>query len=700
MTSPPAPDRDGQPRTITAADVVIHQALHGYNHGHRLLAASHDMADEDLRLVDRLSDASGPRPITGNDGYLTGYPLPSGAGYALAMTWYVPDAPRPNVVVTHTLLVPPAALNLTSPSALAALLVPPTPQRDYTVPLAIPDGSYAAHLPDDDAQLRPLLAGLYQPAATPSISEVWFAEPNVEHRNAICLAVWDQQWPRLRSAFAFCAGAVESRQLADRPFDVLGTPPGSRGLPARPDDTLRPDVIDALLADLRAPGALREFLRVVGPDSSRRRVMPLFVETFLLATGAAADPADVLRHLTRRAPRPTSMRRLKRSVLGPRDGLLRSASPVEVLHAVLAAPVARHVLADDAGLDGWAAAAWLQAPDATLESLLTIPGEQAGDDADVDVGTVPALTKSGRTVAQVAPGLLEELIARQAGPAHLARLADARPALAGQVLQIHQDDSAWWEAWAALPEETFAVLVTADAVQDHVEPAVNALLSAPDGIARYRWVRDTAGAAAVAALLTRLSVRRAPPPAWLRVLAEHRDFLADILNSPRTSRQLTVALDAVPDTDFAKRTGWTTWQPVAERPAGWSGSARRCAVLYIASTQHDGDLADRTLAISYERLYQAFAAGGSDDAWHLTAPMTSGKHPAWDRCRRLAHATARTIGDKHGRPRPAVITLLHDHDARAALLQELVEQPRPDRDSGGKSSAHPFEILLKKIRPW
>jgi hypothetical protein len=699
VTSPTAPDRDRQPRTTTA-DVVIHQALHGYNHGHRLLAASHDMADEDLRLVDRLSDASGPRPIPGNDGYLTGYPLPSGAGYALARTWYVTDAPRPNVVLTHTLLLPSAALNLARPSALAALLVPPTPDRDYSVSLTIPAGTDASRPLDDDAQLRSLLAGLYQPASTASISEVWFAEPTVEHRNDICLAVWDQQWPRLRGAFAFCAGAVESRQLTDRPFDLLGTPPGSRGLPALPDDTLRPDVIDALLADLRAPGALREFLRLVGPDSSRRRVMPLFVETFLLATGAAPDPADVLGHLTRRAPRPTSMRRLKRSVLGPRDGLLRSASPVAVLHAVLAAPVAQHVLADDAELDGWAAAAWLQAPDATLESLLTIPSDHAGDAADVDLGTVPALTKSGGTVAQVAPGLLEELIARQAGPAHLARLADARPALAGRLLQIHLDDSAWWEAWAALPEETFAELATADAVRRHLGPAVDALLSAPEGISRYRGVRDTAGAAAVAALLTRLAERRTPPPAWLPVLAEHRDFLAEILTSPRTSRQLTVALDAVPDTEFAKRTGWRIWQPLAERPAGWRSSPRRCAVLYIAATQHDGDLADRTLAISYGRLYHAFATGGSDDAWHLTAPMTSGKHPAWDRCRRLAHATARIIGDKHGRPRPAVVALLSDHDARAALIEELAEQQRPDRDSGGKSSAHPFETLLKKIRPW
>ncbi len=74
----PGPLRPG------AVEPVIHQALHGYDHGHRLLAASRVIPEEDLRLIDRLSDASGPRAVAGNDGYLTGYPLPSGEAYALA----------------------------------------------------------------------------------------------------------------------------------------------------------------------------------------------------------------------------------------------------------------------------------------------------------------------------------------------------------------------------------------------------------------------------------------------------------------------------------------------------------------------------------------------------------------------------------------------------------------------------------------
>ena len=38
------------------------------------------------------------------DGYLTGYPVPDGR-YAFARTWPAWDAPRPNCVWTHTLLI-------------------------------------------------------------------------------------------------------------------------------------------------------------------------------------------------------------------------------------------------------------------------------------------------------------------------------------------------------------------------------------------------------------------------------------------------------------------------------------------------------------------------------------------------------------------------------------------------------------------
>ena len=687
--------------------MVIHQALHGYDHGHRLLTASRVIPDEDLRLIDRLSDASGPRAVSGNDGYLTGYPLPSGDAYALARTWYVKDAPRPNVVLTRTLLLPPLALNLTAPSGLAALLVPTSPGDDHAVTLTPPAGTDKARPVAGHAELDSLLAALYQSSSGPTSSEVWFTDSLVGRRNEVCLAVWDQQWPRLRGVFAFCAGAVDSRQLTNRPFDLLGAPPGAHWLPpVRSVDTLAPDVVTALVADLHRPGMLRDLLRLVGADSSRRRVMSLFVETFLLVNANPLDPEAVLRHLTRRAPRPTSMRRLKQNLLAPKTGLLQPAPPLAVLNAVLAPKVAPHVLAADAGLDTWAARAWEKAPDATLDLLLTLDLADPGASGHTKHGTVRDRPSVGHgTVSQVAPELLGQIVAQQAMPTNLARLTVARPAIAASVLMRHRHEPAWWAAWARLPDDGFTALMSAvsmDNVQDALEPAVDALLKARQGIRRYRAVRDTAGAVAVAALLSRLGARGSPPAAWLPVLAEDPELLVEALGGKRSARELAVAIDAVPDTAFAKRVGWPTWQPLAERPSDWSRTPRRCAVLYIAASQHVGDLSDLTLATSYQALYQAFSAGGADDAWKLTAPLTSSKHNSWDRCRRLAHATARIVGEKHGPPRPAVVARIVDEGARAALVEELIEQnrPEPKGDDRGKDTAHPFEALLKMILPW
>ena len=80
--------------------LVSHQALYGYDDGHRLLAASFEMSSDDRRLLQRQTDT----PDAGLDAewseLLAGYPLPSGR-YAWTMTWPAPEMRRPGCVWTH-----------------------------------------------------------------------------------------------------------------------------------------------------------------------------------------------------------------------------------------------------------------------------------------------------------------------------------------------------------------------------------------------------------------------------------------------------------------------------------------------------------------------------------------------------------------------------------------------------------------------
>src|SRR4051812_5480513 len=91
--------------TQAVGHALVHQTLHGYSEGHRLLAASVALPDDAQHLMLRMSDLSGPQVIQGFEEYLTGYPVPSLSAYAFAKTWYADEMRRPGCVWTHTLLL-------------------------------------------------------------------------------------------------------------------------------------------------------------------------------------------------------------------------------------------------------------------------------------------------------------------------------------------------------------------------------------------------------------------------------------------------------------------------------------------------------------------------------------------------------------------------------------------------------------------
>ena len=86
--------------------MIIEQALHGYNKGHGLLASSSPFKpNDDSSLMSVLSDWTGYRDESGEDAYMTFYPLSHGERYAFAKTWYAAEMERPGCVWTHTLIV-------------------------------------------------------------------------------------------------------------------------------------------------------------------------------------------------------------------------------------------------------------------------------------------------------------------------------------------------------------------------------------------------------------------------------------------------------------------------------------------------------------------------------------------------------------------------------------------------------------------
>jgi len=219
--------------------LVIHQLVHGYEHGHSLLAASTELERSDLDLIGRLSDLSGALgPELEISPYLSLYPLPSRKYFAVAKTWPDEAASRSGCVLTHTILVPLEAWAVDdSPNRFAAALR--NPRRDvlaeYTVAVkSVPEGSrkVATSEPLGDFFIQRYFGEGLAPM-------VWFGALDAE---SAALCVIQALWPSLRARFACCTMALQPRTLGDRPFDLVFSPPA---VFSRFSEFARDHVVDA-----------------------------------------------------------------------------------------------------------------------------------------------------------------------------------------------------------------------------------------------------------------------------------------------------------------------------------------------------------------------------------------------------------------------------------------------------------------------
>jgi hypothetical protein len=286
--------------------VKIHQTLHGYNDGHRLLKASRKAPSDIERLMLVMSDMSGSSMVHGFENYLTGYPLKEIKSYALARTWYAPEMKRPGCVWTHTLIIQNTDLaNISDLWVLTASFLRPSVESKswdiYASPLNLELDDmghrvpgYIARIDSDRFQLlRDCLEGLYgfpQDQVFLPLSKI------SEEFEELTIALWSQQWARLRRGFKFCTGAISDRRLPDGAFDWQIIPRSSArhinlvvknavfvepGTNATGKESLA--WVETALEDLRAarPTNLRRFFRTFGAETSKGRAayVPL-VETF------------------------------------------------------------------------------------------------------------------------------------------------------------------------------------------------------------------------------------------------------------------------------------------------------------------------------------------------------------------------------------------------------------------------------------
>jgi len=286
--------------------VRVHQALHGYSDGHRLLASSVSIPGRDARTMLMMSDASGPAASIDDRGYLTAYPLAEAGYFAIGRTWDAPEMSRPGCVWTHTLLINFSDLpSLATAAALLPLFRRPFGSVDrYEVELSAYPTTTAQELSCDDASVRHLLWGLYARPKQPVISS-WLADAD---REAAALAIWDQQWPRLKRSFRFCTLSFADRSAPGAPFDLQFLPARDRTSRAQFQNALdldrslavSGDWLDEAMNDLREglSGELRQFLKETGGDTGGRDAFVPLVELYMLSRDFGSKPQSVEQAMT------------------------------------------------------------------------------------------------------------------------------------------------------------------------------------------------------------------------------------------------------------------------------------------------------------------------------------------------------------------------------------------------------------------
>ncbi|MFW2831685.1 hypothetical protein [Sphingomonas sp. ID0503] len=615
---------------LNAVRITVDQTLHGYSEGHRLIEGSVKLPQPDARTMLVLSDASGSGRRIPPDGYLTGYPLAEAGKYVLARTWAAPEMSRPGCVWTHSLLIDfPDLARLGSADELLEIFHRPSGigGRGFGSRLKIELTRMPTTIPPHDLARAGEWAGALYGKPKGRI----IGEREGQRDDKLVVALWMQQWPRLRRAFRFCSFSTDDRSTSNEVFDlqlVEGSRSSRSNVPGAilASSVARGDWIQTLLDDLEMPSGsgLRRFLRDVGSDVANGRAAMVPLIQLFEALDPRADPrrlADAVSDL---------------ELLGPGQGRMGRAAAARAIFskpyiadrrlfdfALEQVRSDEDLLGVDASVVGRVLLRWC--PDVLAEELdqadplrRAVSVALAEATADELTAVVANVSVTAAVIITARPDILELPSFWQIGTINVPRLISfltVEPERASRIVRamVHagRDDCAWQAV------ERFGT-----------GPVVTALsgLDANGIRSRAEWVRAFA--------------RRTDDVASLMAsgVLSHRPLLFLLTES--------IDPDAVPNS-----VGTDPWVTAVERTRTSDDVASEdllAAFLFNRARGWRSRSAGRLFFLSVQRIHEAMAAARlSDAAWRLVGPkIPSSMWREWDRCDRLRHAVVDNFLDR------------------------------------------------------
>ncbi|MHC4041336.1 hypothetical protein I3J27_32125 [Bradyrhizobium xenonodulans] len=640
--------------------VPLQQTLHGYSEGHRLLASSIDLPSRDAKTLLMMSDASGPAATIGAEGYLTGFPLVESGHYALARTWPAPELPRPGCVWTHTILIDFSDIpSLSSAGGLLDLFRRPRgDENSYRSPIdhSSSDRSDGFGVPGDLA--KRILSGIYGEPARPIVS----AASDGPTRDALVLAIWAQQWPRLRRAFRFCTLSFADRSSANATFDLQFLPASGRVRPtqfkgavdADRRDFVANDWLEDAVSDLAqgAHGSLRNFLRAAGSDVGGRESFEPLAALHALSLQFDSDPTAVERAIAL----------LERTMATDQGHAARSS----IVRAAAAA-------ADRIGAEG---------QEFVVRNFALIDATEAPAAAErvgsaiwrrdpktlFDIRSDPSKSAiAERAIAALPPASLIEGVSST--PTHLFELLEARPDLA--------TEPAFWSLQGASGSD---VLRLVGSSSDRADDTIEAMIVSGGSLARA--AQTVFGSDRV---LRRLLARSGDLAAdggnrseWLSAVASDSDAVARVLVEEwlDDAQTLEAIARAVSPDSVPNAYGDDPWLVAIRRRSAPLENAYLASFLLIRAlgrrTLQSVDLVQATFDIVYDAAEKRTLP---DDAWRILDRRLDRSYwwEDWDKCVRIRHTVVSMYLDR-GIDALAFVRITERDDFFVALIGALSEK--------------------------
>ena len=659
--------------------VSIHQAIHGYRDGHRLLSSSVSLSADSARAMLVLSDMSGPAMQPGFDEYLTGYPLPGSEFFVFAKTWYAPEMRRPGCVWTHSLLLSREQLSQISASNLVSKFR--RPQQDgvesaATIPVEIEEAVGGGRVEGfADPTAAAALVGAVLGQARPVIVTV----EKAGQLERTFLRLWEELWPAARTRFSFCTGALMPRSVAGALMDLQAVPR------AIPSSQFRKSAGAALVLDLRAPNkpeawvdlmldgatrgdaTFRTWLEAAAGADAGRSVVPSLAPLF----GAWRAPGSSARSAL------TSVVGAKDLDPGPRSRLIGMV--FERANAESGATGRRELLQDLCGhrdMD--------LAPIATMleDQTRRLFEESRTQGAALVLSLLGSeLTEVGERVLRAAALLLV--------PSDVEKLGDTQVPLLSSIIGANPglaQSPILWQRAGSHAIDVLSQLRGMNLDDEAVGSVIDAIITSGRDVSVDALVRFGGKVAIIRALTALASGRLQLSWQWRSALSAQPNTVLDWLEnlSSPSLRDLELGSRFVSPTAMQSRLA-VVWKGGT---AGSGSVAPRVAAFGLTLAFWEADVTSPLLAVCFQPTYDAAASSRLEyEEWDWLkeqAPSVSW-YRDWDRCERLAAALARLL-EKQNAPLETVFGIVQSRPA----IKKIADVLDGDRET------RPYLKVLRK----